>query len=200
MHTLLISLGLLLSGLEYESALRPTISRVSPPGRCQPDPLLQNEDCTRGAAEPVVKKAVFPNTTFRLQPDQRTGIETVRFANGDRLQIKNWGCESYVLTFRFETTRFPQPPSDLAAWYAHAITLLRETRPGLHAPLDLNAGIRALTSYLARHKNSQAAPLRLDEEIGFGPETMPTVVTLDKVEKLAGNRAAVEVSLALGPL
>src|ERR1051326_6096260 len=67
---------------------------------------LRASDCVRGTPEPVVKKNIFPKTTFQLQADGLTAYETVDFDNGDKLIITNAGCEYYVLTFRFETARF----------------------------------------------------------------------------------------------
>ncbi len=46
-------------------------------------------DCVRGAAEPIIKKSVFPNTDFKLQLDKISGIETVVFDNNDKLIIRN---------------------------------------------------------------------------------------------------------------
>jgi hypothetical protein len=68
--------------------------------------IAQNNNCVRGQAEPVVKKLVYPNSQFQLQADSLTAIEIVNFSNGDKLIIRNWGCESYILTFRFEASRF----------------------------------------------------------------------------------------------
>ena len=78
----------------------------------------QSKDCVRGQAEPVIQKEDYPNTTFILQADSLTAIETVTFDNGDKLIIRNWGCEYYVLTFCFETTKFQQDTTNPVS-YTH---------------------------------------------------------------------------------
>lgn len=163
-------------------------------------PVWQGEDCTRGAAEPVVRKKVFPKTTFRLLPDKHSGLETVALPSGDRLLIRHEGCEYYMLTFRFETTRFRQSPTDLELWFRNAAQLLTEAAPGLDAPVNIPAGLRALRAYINGHKQGSTQPVALGEEIGYGTESLPSFVVVEKVEKLAGAKTAVEVSFAVGPL
>src|SRR6186997_553555 len=55
--------------------------------------------CIRGQAASVIKKTVYPNSTFKLNKDNHTGTENIDLENGDKLIINNWGCEYYVLTF-----------------------------------------------------------------------------------------------------
>jgi len=104
-------------------------------------------ECVRGQAEPIIKKEYFPNTTFTLQADSITAIETVQFDNGDKLTIKNWGCEYYVLTFNFETTQFQKDTTDLKFWYQSTIQLMTSILAGLDAPIDIKKGLTFLESY-----------------------------------------------------
>lgn len=152
--------------------------------------------CIRGQAEPVIKKKYFPNTTFSLQPDSLTGTETVSFKTGDKLIIKNWGCEYYVLTFRFETSRFKADTLNLKYWYATASKLMSEAVPGIYAPIDIRRGTRALNNYAAKNTKH----LKLLTEIDFGGDEIRDFVTLDTISIMQRNRFAVVISFAKGPL
>ncbi|MDO7884167.1 hypothetical protein [Hymenobacter cheonanensis] len=152
--------------------------------------------CVRGQAEPIIKKNYFPATSFVLQPDSMTGVETVRFKNGDKLIITNWGCESYVLTFRFETSRFRANNSNLNYWYAAAGELMNETVPGVDAPVDIKAGVRALKSYAAKN----ARHLRIRTELDFGGGEAARIATFDTIAKMPGNRTEVVLSFTAGLL
>jgi hypothetical protein len=153
------------------------------------------DDCTRGEPTPVVRKAVFPRTTFRLQPDRRSATETVAFPNGDKLQIKNYGCEYYCLRFRFATTRFASRTTEPKIWYNQAATLLGQAAKGIDAPIDLGGAVKAL--------RRQAAILQpaFGTELDFGGDEIRSFVTLDKVEALPGGKGyAVVTTCAVGPL
>ncbi|MFM7855349.1 MAG: hypothetical protein ACKO96_26340, partial [Flammeovirgaceae bacterium] len=107
------------------------------------DTVANNNDesgCIRGQAESVINKSVYPNATFKLNEDNRTGTETVRIKNGDKLTINNWGCEYYALTFRFETNRFSADTTDINYWTDKGFELMREIKSGLDAPLDIEGG------------------------------------------------------------
>ena len=107
-----------------------------------------DSDCIRGQAQSVIKKSVYPNTTFKLNEDNRTGTETVGLKNGDKLVINNWGCEYYALTFRFETNRFKADTTDIDYWINKALFLMKEIENGLDAPLDIPGGTPATKNYL----------------------------------------------------
>ncbi len=152
-------------------------------------------NCARGEAEPIIKKTVYPQTTFVLQSDSLTGIETVTFDNGDNLTIKNWCCEYYVLTFRFETSRFQQDTTNLDFWFKCAASLTREVLDGLEAPIDIPKGIDKIVA-LVDSKSS----LKLREEIDFIAGDIRSFVSVDRVEKITDKKYAVEISFATGPL
>jgi hypothetical protein len=158
------------------------------------------KDCARGAAEPIIKKTVYPQTTFILQPDSITGIETVTFDNGDKLTIKNWGCEYYVLTFRFETSRLQQDTTNLAFWFKSVGILMTETIDGLEAPIDIQKGINKLVSFVDNDKTNNYQNLKLREEFDFGGDGTRSFVSVDRIEKLTDNKYAVVISFATGPL
>ncbi len=159
----------------------------------------QISDCVRGAAEPIVRKSVFSNTTFHLQPDKLTGIETVELPQGDKLIINNYGCEYYALNFQFETSRFQEDTSKVYFWYKTAGALMNGIREGIDAPIDINKGIAKLTEFAKKSKRT-GRKLKIGQEVYFGGETIMESVVINRVEKIDDKRYAVEIIFAIGPL
>jgi hypothetical protein len=157
-------------------------------------------NCTRGKAEPIVKKSVFLNSNFELQSDSLAGVETVFFDNNEKLIIKNWGCEYFVLTFRFETFRFQKDTSNLDFWYRRAVTMMSEISGGIEAPIDIEKGLRHLTNYIDTNQYTEPSVLKLGEEIDYGDSEIRAFISVDKIEKLAESLFAIEVSFVVGPL
>ena len=154
------------------------------------------DDCVRGQAEPIIKKTVFPNTKFILQPDSLTAIETVIFDNGDNLTIRNWGCEYYTLTFRFETSRFQADTTAMKYWYVTTYRILREMQQGIDAPVDIEKGLQALNSHISKN----VFDLKLQTEIDFAGDVIREFITVEQIEKLTDNKFAITVSFTTGPL
>jgi hypothetical protein len=160
----------------------------------------KDSDCIRGKAEPVILKEEYPNTTFILQPDSLSAIETVTFDNGDKLIIRNWGCEYYVLTFRFETTKFQQDITNLEYWFKAAKTLMTNMLSGLDEPFHFKRGLVFLDSYILRDQKNKFKNLKLGDEIEYNESKIRSYVTVDKIEKLTDKKYAVTISFATGPL
>lgn len=154
-------------------------------------------DCIRGQAETVIKKSVYPNAIFKLNPDNHTGTETIDLKNGDKLIISNWGCEYYVLTFRFETERFSSDTTNTIYWLNKATILMTEIEKGLDAPLDIKGGIDAIPIYLS---SLDSRTYNLGEEIVYDDDVIRDFVTLDRVQHINDRRFAIEISFATGPL
>ena len=154
------------------------------------------EDCVRGQAEPIIKKTVFPNTKFILQPDSLTAIETVTFDNGDKLAIRNWGCEYYVLTFRFETSRFQADTTAMKYWYVTTYRMLKEMKHGIDATVDIEKGLEALNNHISKN----VFDLKLQTEIDFAGDVIREFITVEQIEKLTDKRFAITVSFTTGPL
>ncbi len=108
----------------------------------------KNNKCSREQAKPIINKTVFKNTQFQLQSDSISAIETVIFDNGDKLIIKNWGCEYYCLNFRFETKRYENDTKNTAFWYRKAVLLISEISKGIEAPIDIENGNNALINHI----------------------------------------------------
>lgn len=155
----------------------------------------QRNNCVRGQAEPVIQKKVYPNTSFVLQPDSLTAIEIVNFDNGDKLTIKNWGCEYYILTFRFETSRFKADTTAMKYWYATAYKIMTEMKKGIDAPINIEKGLAALNEHISKNEFD----LKLQTEIDFGGEEIRDFVSVEQIEKLSENNYALTISFTTGP-
>lgn len=187
---------------EESNSEKPTLSdSVSPTSTPQAEDETDTTfECVRGKAEPVVKKEYFPNTRFILQPDSLTAIETIAFDNGDKLTIKNWGCEYYVLTFSFETVKFHKDTADLKFWYQAAKQLMTGILAGIDAPINIKRGLVFLESYYLKDEKNNFKNLELGDEIDFEGNDIRYFVTLDRIEKLSANKFGVTLSFSVGPL
>lgn len=157
-------------------------------------------NCNRGTAEPIVRKGTFSNSTFELQPDKLTGVETINQDNGDKIRIRNWGCDYYALTFRFETDRFKGEPSNVGFWYKRTVTLLNELNKNLDAPVDIVKGTERLITAIEDNVPTGYENMKYNEEFDFGEEAPRNFVSIDKVEQLDNGKFAIEVTFAKGPL
>jgi hypothetical protein len=153
--------------------------------------------CIRGQAEPVVKKSIHPDVVFRLNSDNHTGTETVNLKHGERLIIKNWGCEYYVLTFRFEQERFQGETTNTVFWLEKAAVLMSEIEGAIEAPFDIKGGVDKIRLYLA---SLDSTAYQLGEEIVLEDDVMRDFITLDRIERINEKKFAVEISFATGPL
>ncbi len=159
-----------------------------------------NNFCSRGQAKPIIEKNEFPNTTFILQSDGLTAVETVNFENGDKLTIQNWGCEYYVLTFRFETLKYHQDTTDFAYWFRAADELMTTLLGGIHSPIDIKRGLVFLDSYILRDARNNYKNLQLGEEIDFGGTEIRSFLSVDRIEKIDDKINGVTITYATGPL
>jgi hypothetical protein len=149
--------------------------------------------CAREAAIPIIRRTVFSRTTFSLNEDQLTGIETVDFENGDKLIIKSLGCEYYVLTFRIETSRFQGDTTNVLLWLKNVHHLLTEIKTGINAD-QITEGIEGIGKFLEKAKH-----LELGEEIIFSDGEIRDYATVDRVEKINEHNYAIEISFLNGP-
>ena len=161
-----------------------------------------NGECVRGQAEPIVKKKVYPNTTFKLQPDKQTAYETVTFDNKDKLIIHHRGCEYYIVTFRFETSRFQEDVKNLPFWYQKAHILLTEIMNGLDTPYLTSKELTTLKVFTDEKIKTNRESFKLGEEIECSGEygEMRNFITIDMIEKLTDKKFAIEISFSIGPL
>jgi hypothetical protein len=158
------------------------------------------DDCVRGQAEPIVNKSVFPMTTFMVQPDSLTAIETIDFDNGDKVTIQNCGCEYFILSFRFETSRFQEDTANIPYWYGKAALMASELSKGLNESIGMKEGIDSLISHITSDSLNNYANLKFGQEIDYGGDEIRIYATVDGIEKTADNKFAITMSFTAGPL
>jgi hypothetical protein len=163
------------------------------------EPELPHE-CSRGVAEPIVLNSVFPNSYFKLQTDNFSGIEIVEFDNDERLIITNQGCDSFWLTFRFETSRFKEDTTNLLFWYKTSVLLMNEILEGLNSPINIGRGTNELKKFINSQETNAFANLKLHEEVDFGGDEIRDYVSLDRIQKIDNDKFAIEISFVTGPL
>lgn len=160
----------------------------------------QNNECVRGQAVPIIQKEDYPNTTFVLQPDSITAIETVNFDNGEKLIIRNWGCEYYVLTFRFETSKYQEDITNLVFWFRAAHGLMTNMLGALDEPIGIKKGLVYLENYILNDEKNSFRNLHLGEEIDFGGDDLRSFLSVDSIEKMEDKKFGVTISFSTGPL
>lgn len=186
---------------EAEQRNGETDSTISAPSTMPGHTIISEtgDNCNRGEPASILKKGSFSNSTFELQSIKKMAVETFQNANNEKVTIKNWGCEYVALTFRFETSRFEGDLSNTGFWYKRATTLLNEINGQLDAPIDIVKGTERLVTEIENDVPNGYANLKLNNELDF-EEHPRSFVRIDKVEKLHGQKFAIEVTFAKGPL
>ena len=156
--------------------------------------------CTRGVPGSIIKKGAFKKMSFELKPNKLVAIETIDFENGDKLIIKDWGCDYYALTFRFETSRFQSEPTNIPFWYKRSVTLLNEINKEINARIDVVKGTDRLMNQIEDEVPNGYKGLALNKELDFEEGEIRSFVSIDKVEQLTDKKFAIEITFAKGPL
>lgn len=158
-------------------------------------------ECVRSVPEPILKKSVFPKTTFtKTKNEENTsetiGYEKVKINKNVDLTIKNWGCENYTLTFQFLIRNQSQKIGNTKFWYDKAIELMNLVKKGIRAEdiSLINRGLKAFSVYRNKSKNP-----KYENYIEFGGTEIKDVVVLEKVTEQGGNHS-LEISFGVGPL
>ena len=159
---------------------------------------IENYNCVRGQAEPIVLKSVYPKTEFHLNKDSLSGIETILINETEKVTINNVGCEYYTLNFIFETKNYTGDLSNFYYWYKASYDLVNNIKAGLDSPIDIEAGLKVYLKYVEKNKNH----LELNTQIDFGQTELYAIrdfVTLHEITKIEDNYF-VNISFSTGPL
>jgi len=108
--------------------------------------ISKDNGCLKSIPQRVIDASVLPGAEFR-QVDLM-GYEKIELPTGDHLLIINWGCESYNLTLRFETSRFGTDTSKVKQWYSILTQLLYVIEPAIDSPVKIQQGINEIHNYL----------------------------------------------------
>ena len=73
------------------------------------------DNCMRAVPGPLFDKKMTMVETTKFQPEtkEEEAKEEVVFTSGDRLFIRNWGCEYFVNTFRYESKSMSVSPGNI---------------------------------------------------------------------------------------
>ena len=157
-------------------------------------------DCIHQVTQPTLKNSTYPKAGYQLK-NESSSIETIDLDNGDKLILKNWGCDYAALTFRFETVRFQEEPSNAGFWYKRIVTLLNEVNKNLDKPpVDVEKGTERLVTQIENDLPNGYENLKFGEELDYGEEAIRSFVRIDNVEKLDDKKVALEITFAKGPL
>jgi hypothetical protein len=131
-----------------ESGDRPETMGEPAAGLMDGNVLSARKDCFYKIPQRVIDASVLPEAEFE-QVDFM-GYEKVALPTGDHLLIINWGCESYNLSLRFETSRFGTDTSRIKHWYSILTQLLYIIEPAVDAPVRIQEGIDEIHHYLSQ--------------------------------------------------
>ena len=138
-----------------------------PAGKTVKEEKTVGSDCLMSVPQRVINTQVLPGVLYN-QVDLM-GYEKLDLPTGDRLLIINWGCESYHLTFRFETSRFGIDTSRVKQWYSILTQLLYVIEPAIESPVKIRQGIDEIQRYLKQDSLPVAynVPLTLNKDSLF---------------------------------
>jgi hypothetical protein len=151
-------------------------------GKTVPAGKADESNCLIHVPQRVVNTSVLPGVEYN-QVDLM-GYEKLELPTGDRLLIINWGCESYHLTFRFETSRFGTDTSRVRRWYSILTQLLYVIEPAIDAPVKIQRGIDEIHHYLKQ----DTIPVAYNVPLTLSHDSVFSDMVFDKV-KILGDTA-----------
>jgi hypothetical protein len=154
----------------------------------------EKTSCLANIPQRVIDASVLPCVEFK-QVDLM-GYEKVELPTGDRLLIINWGCESYNLTFRFETSRFGTDTSKIKQWYSILTQLLYVIEPAIDSPVGILRGINEIHNYLKQDTMPVAynVPLTINRDSTFAE------MVFERVKILGDSAVRLDVTFSISSL
>jgi len=153
---------------------------------------VQDDDCVRSIPEPIIDKSKFPNTSFELK--ERIGYETVKFENGDILEIQNAGCEYYTISFCFKTSEHTADSTDFKGSCENIIKLLEKIKDAQKSPIDINNAISVIKTFEENTNNN------LNSEIIIRDEEIREFANINQIKKISSDLSIFEITISIGPL
>ena len=152
-----------------------------------------HDECIRGLPEPFLNKSMFRSTSFRLI--NREGFETGLLENGDRLDVKNYGCEYYILSFSFQTTRFRTDSLNFILCCDQILDLLYEVKNKATSAVAINDMINTFEKL----KMGKSANNFQDEFIIYEGD-ISTQLKVNRIRQISGYTANYIFDYSIGPL
>ena len=156
--------------------------------------------CPRGEAEPIIDMKIFPGATFKLSDDRQVGIQNIDLGKGDHVEVRISGCEYYVLTCTFETSRFSADTTNLQYWFAKTNLLMHQLNKGLKAPIEIDTALGRLSDRISKYNRGIGVPLQLGEEVDFGGQDPRQYFSIDRISQISNKRYQLQIVFAYGPI
>jgi hypothetical protein len=152
-----------------------------------------SDDCVRSIPEPIVIRSKFPNSVFKLK--DRIGYETLKFNNGDLLEIQNRGCEYYSILFSIKTSRYIADSNDFKGSCEQFICLLDQIKPAIDCSIDIDRAIDAIKTF-----ENNPDSLRFDSEIIIEEGEIREFASVNRIDRISKNESLFEIVISIGPL
>ena len=154
----------------------------------------ENNGCLNNIPQRVIDASVLPGAEFK-QVDFM-GYEKIELPTGDQLLIINWGCESYNLTFRFETSRFGTDTSKVKQWYSILTQLLYVIEPAIDSPVKIQQGINEIHSYLKQ----DTIPVAYNIPLNLNQGSVMADMVFERVKILGDTAVRLDATFSISSL
>jgi hypothetical protein len=151
-------------------------------------------DCFNSIPQRVINTNVLPGVDYS-QVDLM-GYEKLYLPTGDHLLIINWGCESYHLTFRFETSRFGTDTSKVKQWYSILTQLLYVIEPAIESPVKIQKGIDEIQSYLKQ----DTVPVAFNVPLTIGRDSVFSDMIFERVKILGDTAVRLDATFTISEI
>jgi hypothetical protein len=156
--------------------------------------IPENEGCLSYIPQRVINATVIPGVEF-TQVDF-TGYEKLDLPTGDRLLVINWGCQTYNLTFRFETSRFGTDTSKIKQWYSILTQLLYVIEPAVESPVKIQQGIDQIHSYLKQ----DTVPLAYNTHLNIRNDSILSDMVFEQIKLLGDTAVRLDATFSISSL
>jgi hypothetical protein len=155
---------------------------------------IKSKGCLKGIPQRVIDASVLPGAEFK-QVDLM-GYEKIELPTGDHLLIINWGCQSYNLTFRFETSRFGTDTSKIRQWYSILTQLLYVIEPAIDSPVKIQQGIDGIHQYLKQ----DTVPVAYNVPLILNNDSIFSDMVFERVKILGDTMVRIDATFSVTAL
>ncbi len=157
----------------------------------EPSVSKDRENCIKGIPQRVIDTNVITDADYK-QIDF-TGYEKIILPTGDRLLIINWGCSTYNLTFRFETSRFGTDTGKIKFWYSTLAQLLGLVEPVIKSPVNIRQGINKIHSFIKQ----DTIPVNFNIPLTISHDSVDSEIIFERAKVLADTAMRLDVTFSL---
>jgi hypothetical protein len=163
-------------------------------GKAVSEEKAEISDCFNKVPQRVINTSVLPGVEYN-QVDLM-GYEKLYLPTGDHLLIINWGCESYHLTFRFETSRFGTDTSKVKQWYSILTQLLYVIEPAIDAPVKIQKGIDEIQNYLKQ----DTMPVAYNVLLTLSRDSLVSGMVFEKVKLMGDTTVRLDATFTISEI